>query len=389
MLIEAGVVTLIVLHGLVHLMGPAKAFALAELPQLTAPVSRAMGVAWLVAAVAMGATALLFALSVRSWWIVGLAAVVLSQSVIVSSWGDAKSGTLVNVILLALVLYGFLSGGPFSFAAEYRRAVSSRLADAPSSQPLLTEADLEHLPEPVRRYIRLTGSVGRPQVHHIRATWRGRIRAGPDEPWMPFTAEQVNVVDEPARFFLMDARKSGLPVDVYHAFQDGAASMRVRLLSMIPVADARGPEMTRAETVTLLNDLALLAPAALARSSPDAAPAAEGTGGGAGTRPRLRWEAIDARSARAWYSSGPHEVSAVLEFDEAGELVDFVSDDRLAASPDGRSFESWRWSTPVSHYRSFGDLRLMSRGSALWHSPGGTYAYIEMELLELETNGVR
>ena len=189
---------------------------------------------------------------------------------------------------------------------------------------------------------------------------------------MEFRAEQYNFVHEPARFFLMDARRSGLPVDVLHAFEDGSASMRVRLLSLIPLVDARGAEMTRAETVTLLNDMALFVPAALAD------PELQG---------RLRWEALDARSARVFYTVGLNEVSAVLHFGEGGELVDFVSDDRLAATPDGKEFVQWRWSTPVGDYREVGGVRVMSRGEGLWHAPEGTYAYIELELLELEING--
>jgi hypothetical protein len=370
--VKAAFVAVIVLHGLIHLMGPAKAFGQAELAQLTTPISRTMGVAWLAAAVALLATAALLALSFRSWWIMGLIAVVLSQAVIVSAWGDAKFGTIANVLLLAGVVYGFMSQGPLSFAAEYRREVEARLAEAPPSPAPLTEADLAPLPEPVQRYLRLTGSVGQPRPHHVRATWRGRIRSGPEDPWMAFTAEQYNFLAEPSRFFLMDARRAGLPVDVLHAYRDGQASMRVRLLSMIPLVDERGPAMTRAETVTLLNDMALFAPPALADPT---------------LQPDLRWEAIDARSARVRYTVGDNEVSAVLEFNEADELVDFVSDDRLAASPDGSEFRQWRWSTPVRDYRSFGDLRVMSRGEGLWHAPEGTYSYIELELLELEING--
>ena len=371
---KIAVVLLITLHGLIHLMGPAQAFGLAELPQLSEPISRGMGVVWLVAAIALLTTAVLVALSVRSWWMVGLLAVVLSQAALVTAWGDAKFGTLANLLLLGVVAHGFMSEGPFSFTAEYGREVERRLAEAPSPVAVLTEVDLAHLPPPVQRYLRLTGAVDRPRAHHIRATWRGRIRAGPEEPWMAFTAEQHNFVHEPARFFRMDARRAGLPVDVLHAFRDGEASMRVRLLSMIPVADARGPRMTQAETVTLLNDMALLVPSAMA--DPD-------------LRDDLRWEAVDPRTARVSYTVGPNEVSALLTFNEAGELVDFVSDDRFAIPPDGGEFVQWRWSTPVGDYRRFGALRLMSRGEGLWHAPGGTYAYIELELLELQVNGGR
>lgn len=362
-------VALMTLHGLIHLMGPAKAFGVAELAELSTPISRPMGLVWLAAALALLAAAALLAVSWPHWWAAGLVALLLSQAVIVSAWGDARFGTLANVLVLAGVVYGLMSQGPPSLAAEYRRQLQARPETTPSPA-VLTESDLAPLPEPVRRYLRLTGAVGQPVPHHVRATWRGRIRAGPDDPWMTFTAEQYSVPAEPARFFLMDARKGLLPVDVLHDFSDGAARMRVRLLSLIPVADAHGQEMTRAETVTLLNDMALFIPGALADPR---------------LRGALRWEAVGDDVARVSYAVGANDVDAELRFNARGELVDFVSEDRLAASADGSRFVRMRWSTPVSDYRRFGELRVMSRGEGVWHGPDGAYSYLELELLELET----
>jgi hypothetical protein len=357
---------LIVLHGLIHVAGFAKAFGLAELPQLTQPISRSVGVVWLAAALGLVVTALLLIGQARVWWMAGLAVALLSQGVIIASWSDARFGTIANALLLTGVAYGFASQGPLSFRAEYRREVRARLSNMPA-MPVLTEADLGPLPEPVRRYLRVTGAVGQPRVHHIRVSWRGRIRQSPDDPWMPFVAEQYSFPAEPSRFFLMDATRSGLPVDVFHAFRGQSATMRVRLLSLVRMVDASGPELTRAETVTLLNDLCLLAPAAL-------------------IDPGIAWEPLDSRSVRARYTVGPNTVGAVLSFNEAGELVDFVSDDRLAASPDGERFIRQRWSTPVHDYRGFGPLRLMARGEGRWHPPDGEFAYLEIELLDVDTN---
>ena len=39
--------------------------------------------------------------------------------------------------------------------------------------------------------------------------------------------------------------------------------MRGKVLSLIPILDAKGPEMNRSETVTLFNDLVVFAPGAL------------------------------------------------------------------------------------------------------------------------------
>lgn len=360
---------LLAVHGLIHFMGFAKAFGLAELPQLSQPISKPAGVAWLVAGLALLATAALFLLAPGLWWAVGLPALLLSQVLVGLSWRDARFGTVANVLVLAGVAYGSAAQGPFGLRAQYRDAVRERLARA-VTPPLLTEADLVPLPEPLRRYLRVTGCLGQPRVHHFEASWRGRIRATASDPWMPFTAEQYDFVAEPSRFFFMQAVKSGLPVDVFHAFVGGAASMRVRLLSLFPLVNARGPEVTRAETVTLFNDLCLLAPPAL-------------------VDPSIAWEPIDARSVRGHYTVGSNTVSAVLRFDDAGELVDFVSEDRLAASPDGTRFVREPWSTPVRDYRSFGPRRLPSRGEARWRAPSGEFAYFEATLVGFEANPTR
>lgn len=253
-----------------------------------------------------------------------------------------------------------------SFRAEYLREARRRLEGFEPGAPL-GDADVADLPRAVVRYLRVAGALGQPRVHHFRARWKGRIRSGPSKPWMPFTAEQLNFVAEPARFFLMRARRGGLPVGVYHAYHSGAATMRVRLLSLVPLVHASGPEMRQAETVTVFNDLCVLAPGAL-------------------IDPRIHWNEIDERRVRARFTVGPHTIGADLLFDETGALVDFVSDDRLA-SLDGGRFERRRWSTPLSGYRSYGPLRAASRGTGRWHVPEGDYAYIELELVDLELNG--
>ena len=84
---------IIAIHGLIHLMGPAKAFGYADLPQLTQPISRGMGLVWLAAAVLTLATVVALFVWPRGWWMIGAVALVLSQAVIFTSWSDAKAGT--------------------------------------------------------------------------------------------------------------------------------------------------------------------------------------------------------------------------------------------------------------------------------------------------------
>ena len=362
-------IVLIAIHALIHFMGFAKAFGMAEFAQLTQPIGRGMGLLWLAAGMTLLLAAVMVKTHPRSWWWLGFLGVLLSQAVILGSWADARFGTVANVLIALFALHAFAAEGPLALRSEYRSRVQARIP-AEVDAPALTEEDLTRLPAPVRRYLRVTGSVGRPVTRNFRAVHRGRIRAKPEDAWMEFTAEQHNFLDEPSRFFLMDARRGGLPLDVLHVFQGGSASMRVRLLSLLQIVHNDGAEMDQAETVTLFNDLCFFAPSAL-------------------VDPSIRWEALDDRSARAHYTLGERTIRATLHFDESGELVDFVSDDRLAASPDGKTFSPLRWSTPVSEYRDFGARRLFSRGEGRWHPPGGEYAYVELEVTELEVNRVR
>ena len=358
---------IVVIHGLIHLMGVVKGFGWGEVSQLAEPISTSMGVVWLVAAVVVLAAGGMLLAGLRWWWAVAAVAAVVSQVVIVTSWTDAKAGTAANVLLVFAAVYGFRANGPTSFRTRSRRLademVRSVLSAAGPSGALVTDSDLAHLPLPVAGYVRAAGAVGRPHVVGFRAAISGRIRAGADKPWMRWTGEQTNTFGpSPSRVFFMDATMKGLPTDVLHIYVGPTATMQVRLASLKTVVDARGPEMDQAETVTLLNDLCVLAPAALVDVP-------------------IVWTPIDDHHVSATFTNAGHTVRAVLTFNDEFELVDFVSDDRLVASPDGRTFTPTAWSTPIADYRSFDGRRLGALGHGRWHpADEPSFDYLEFHV---------
>jgi hypothetical protein len=362
-----------ILHGSIHFLGAAKGLGWANVTQLTDPISTGLGTVWFATAVFTIATGALLLARIRWWWIVGAVSVVISQTVIGTSWADAKAGTIANVVLAGPVIYGWASQGRHGARAVYRRQASNALAahrvtNLGTGADLVTEADLARLPACVAAYIRRSGALGRPRVLTLRARFHGRIRSDPTKPWMTFTGEQVNTYGpQPSRLFLMDAELLGLPVEVLHAFTAGAATMRVRALSLFTMVDASGPEMDRAETVTLFNDLCVLAPAALIDAP-------------------VTWTIVDDQHVRGSYTYGVNTITAGLIFNAEAELVDFVSDDRTAASTDGKTLTPQRWSTPISRYRNFGSRRLGTIAEAHWHPPGGEFAYLEYNLDDITYN---
>jgi len=72
----------LVVHGLIHLIGTAKAFDVADIPQLTQAIARPLGILWLLAAALFLLAAILLFTWPQRWWVVGAGAVVVSQVVI-------------------------------------------------------------------------------------------------------------------------------------------------------------------------------------------------------------------------------------------------------------------------------------------------------------------
>lgn len=368
--IAAVAVTISFVHGLIHLLGVVEGFGWADVEQLTAPIGAAMAVAWLAAAIAVVAAAVMMGARARGWWLVAGLAAIGSQAVVLTSWTDARAGTAANVLLLLAAVWGALADGPTSLRVRFRRLAADARAtvtgDGRPSAALVTEDDLADLPGPVAEFLRVSGAVGRPRVVGIDATIHGRIRSDERSPWMRFTGRQVNTFGAaPTRVFWMDATMRGLPADVLHAYVGDAATMEVRAASVIPVVRSGGPEFTRAETVTILNDLCVFAPAALVDAD-------------------VTWTGIDDRSARATFRCAGHTIKAVLVFDDRHRLVYFVSDDRLRAAAGGAGDVAQRWSTPITEHREVDGRTIGTAGAGRWHPPDGpAFDYLEIAVDEL------
>jgi hypothetical protein len=271
---------------------------------------------------------------------------------------------VVLVAFAGITLWLIARRGP-NLAHEFERRRSVALAQCASQpQPVLTEAQITSLPAPVQRYVRASGSIGKPRVASVRMVLDAELSQKPGQPGPPGTAEQFDsFADPPKRLFFMRTRMFGLPVAVLHVYDGAFASMKVRVASIFNVVNLHSQELARTETVTLLNDLCFFAPSWLAD-------------------PRLVWRDVDAQHAEVTFTNGPHQVSATLVFDEAGELVNFISDDRGALQNDGK-LKRFRWSTPMRGYREFDGRRLPTAGIAIWHYPEGDFVYGRFALKSL------
>jgi hypothetical protein len=342
-------------------MGFAKAFNYAEMSQLTQPISKSQGVIWLITTLLFLATIPIFLLRKDWWWLVGFVAISASQYLIFTTWQDAKFGTIANLIILIAVFIGY---GQWSFSKSYKDEVKiglSQTANLP--EEILTENDIQNLPELVQKYLSYTGSIGKAKVNNFKVKFDGKIRKNEESEWMPFTSEQYNFQESAKRLFFMDAVMKHLSVAGFHSFKNGQAFMDIRLLSLFKVQYQDGEEMNVAETVTFFNDMSCMAPATLIDK-------------------RIKWLEADKDKVKAEFTNNNITITAWLYFNEKGELINFVSDDRYAADAGKRL----RWSTPIKDYKEMNGRMIPGYAEAVYTYPTGDSAYGTFSFTEIEYN---
>lgn len=356
---------LVGLHGLIHLLGPAKAFGWVPVEALRLPISPLTGALWLAAAVLLVGAAVAVGINVAWWWRLALPGLLLSQVLITQSWSDARAGTLVNIVMCVPLLLLALDARSSSFSSRFTHDRDVLLSRPVASTALVAEADLMTLPPLMQTYLRRSGAVGRPHVHNLRVTFDAAMRSSAESAWMPATATQYESFDPPARLFHMRASRSGLPIDVFHRYVGDAATFQVRIVGLFPMVDKSGPVLTRAETVTLMNDIVVMAPAAVLDLP-------------------FTWVTTGERSVRATFTNAGHAVGADLMFDLAGDLIGFVSHDRT--QEDAKGSRNIPWSTPISGYREINGIRVGALGQANWIEATGEWTYGKFEITSIAYN---
>jgi hypothetical protein len=361
---------LLALHGAIHLLGFSKAWGLAAVPQLTgrtllplgASGTRALGAGWLLATVCLVASAAMVLTRQSTWWPVAAAGVALSQALVIFQWHDAKAGTVANVVIAVAVLVGAADA---RFRARVDDEVRSLLAGVPSSPARAVVAeDLAQLPPPVKRWLEVSGVVGRPRARAVRLRQRGEMRTSPDGAWMPAAAEQYFVVDDPGFVWHVDVTMMHvLPIAGRDAYVGGKGNMLIEAASLVPVVDARGPKIDQGSMLRFLGEIVWFPSAALA--------------------PAIRWEPIDERRARAIMTNRGLSASAELTFDERGRFASMTAERYYG---DG-GLE--RWFIPATEWREIRGVEIPVRGSVVWKLAGGDFDYFRWEILDVETNEPR
>ena len=362
---------LLFLHGVAHLVGFRAAFwpasgqrgsvqLLGDLVFVGDFAAKAFGVIWLVIALTYGAATILLLGRDSRWIKPALLASGVSLVMCGLSWPDARLGFVVDIVLAFALLLASRSSVAHlekAFHAELREA---SLPTEIGHEAMIDEQAISSLPEPVKRYLRFMGVVGRPRDWSMRAHFKARFRRGPGE-WVDCEALQYDSRLKVSRIFYMQlALKNVLPVTVRDTYLAGRGRMRAKAFDLFEVVNGEGPELDVGELVTYLNDAILMAPSLL-------------------LGPETSWRAIDEQSFDVTLSDGSLRVTARVWLDEQGAPRDFSTTDRFFDQPDGKRVRT-EWRTPVSGWQEVDGRKLPTRAEAVWNLKTGPFSYADFKV---------
>ncbi|MCW3092304.1 MAG: hypothetical protein JWP81_3373 [Ferruginibacter sp.] len=353
---------IILVHGLIHFIGFAKAFAYGNITTIAKDISKTTGFCWLVAGFLLIAVAILYLLQTVAWPIIAIAAAVISQVLIITVWKDGRFGTIVNVILLLVAIPAFAENNFNKLVKKERNALLSQKV---SGNTIITKEMLANLPEPVQRWLASSGVLGKEKIHFVRLQQKGQMRTKPGGSWLPFTATQYYNVDKAS--FNWQTTVQMLPFITLNGrdkLENGKGEMLIKVLSLVNVVNmGDDKKIDEAAMLRYLAEICWFPSAAL--------------------EAYIQWDAVDWLTAKATMHYGGISVSGIFHFDQNGDMIGFTADRWYA---NGKQSIPAKWEIKTKKYQSFSGIRIPAGSEVSWELKSGDFTWLTLEIVALEFN---
>jgi len=226
--------------------------------------------------------------------------------------------------------------------------------------------DLKGLPEPVQRYFKYALRDGQEHIKFVRLKQVGEFRMKENQPWMPIKAEQYFTTEDPA--FIWRVKLTMAPfiwIEGRDMYYQGKGNMFIKLLSTITVADATGSEMDISSLIRFLSETPWF-PTALLPSD------------------YIEWKEIDSNSAQAVIKDNGYTASGIFTFNEKGEIIKFVTNDRYMEA-DGKYFKE-QWGGYYRNYQEIEGMKIPIEGEVEWNLSDKDLQYAKLKIDEIQYN---
>ncbi|MBL1214258.1 MAG: hypothetical protein HND52_12940 [Ignavibacteriae bacterium] len=357
-------IILIGIHGIIHLFGFLKAFEISEFNAISQPISKTYGIFWLLTFLLFVITIIFYSVHYDYWWLSGLLAIVVSQVLIFNYWSDAKFGTIANLIILFATIIGY-SNFNFELKIKEEREDLFEGSQFKKDQEIISRKSLNDLPPLVQKWLTNSGVVGKQTISNVYLTQELQLKLKPDqENWNSGKAEQYFTIQPPAfNWSINTEMNSILSVVGRDKFNDGKGEMTIKLLSLIPVANAKDEK--KVDQATLQRYLAEIVWFPSASLSP-----------------YITWETIDDYSAGATMDYKGTKGSGKFYFDEYGNFEKFVA----MRYQDSNDTEPTEWTVAATKTEEMSGIKIPVECEASWELKGGKWTWLKLKITDIQYN---
>ena len=356
---------LLIIHGLIHLLGYIKAFFETETSKQIVGVSKPIGSIWLVTFILFMIVAIQF-LTNKKWFYLGLVAVLISQTLIILAWQDAKLGTIANILILLVSTSAFATHKFNTMVeSESKHILQNINLD---KFAVISENDVLHLPQIVRKWLFNSGTMGNPKVQTVRLKQVGTMRTKPNSNWMPFEAMQYFNTKRPS--FVWQTKVSAMPLITMMGrdkLMDGKGEMLIKLAGLLPVVNVS--DNLKINSGAMLRYLAEICwfPSAVLNDY-------------------ITWKTVDSNSAKATFNYKNQSVSGIFTFNDNGDFTSFKA---YRYYGNNKNSQLEKWQITVDDYKVFHDIKIPSQCKVSWQLKDGDFNWLNVEIIDIDYNLVK
>lgn len=270
-------------------------------------------------------------------------------------------GVAAFFIVFAILVF-LIADMVFNRRAE--KEIKGILGTVTLNQEKVWHADLKNVPLPVQKWIENSGMLEKEKIKSVRLKQRGEMRTKPDGFWMDTDAVEYFAVENPALLWQAKIRVAPLfSIAERDIYQHGKGNILIKVLSLFTVANSSGKEMDQGSLLRFLAKTPWFPSAVLS--------------------PYVKWEPIDAYSAKAHMSFGDITAYGIFRFNKNYDVINFEAERFMER---GGNYSKEIWSVDYREHDSLNKIRIPVKGSVSWKFKTDDFTWYNWEITEIEYN---
>lgn len=356
------VVIFLLIHAFIHLIGFIKGLNLAEVESIKTFISKKQALIWLSCAVLFSLSSILYLLEHKGIIIVLPLAIIISMTLIFSTWIDSKFGLIPNLIFIVLII-SIYSSNKMNKMIEEEKTTISKI----SKSELRTHKaeELENLPAVVQKWLKNSGIIGKKEIKKVWVSQKAKMRMKPEqENWQEAKAEQWVNLEEPSFVWVVKMKMFGfLNIKGRDKFKDGQGEMLIKLGSLFNIVNEKGPKIDEGSLQRFLGELVWYPSFAFSEF--------------------IEWQEIDSLTAKATMNYKGSFGSGIFYFNENGDFTKFST---LRFMGNNQESEKHEWLIEVDDYSIFEGIKVPSKMKATWKLSNKNWTWLKLEIVDLKYN---